>query len=181
LIVIGNGESRQGINISSLTGTKIGCNAVHRDLHVDHLVCVDRGPIQEALAANLTSTTLWTRDNLPETPQGSQRVDQPRHWGSGPYAVLLATTMSEEIHMVGFDLWSNDRLVNNVYKGTNNYSDAGSHAVDPRYWVYQISRIFLANTDKYFIVYNKPNWTLPQSWCLANVIFKTLDKLGNKT
>lgn len=177
MIVIGNGESRQGIDISKLSETKIGCNAIHRDFFVDHLVCVDQGPLKEALAANLTSTTIWHRDNLPETPQGNQRADLPKHWGSGPYAVLLATTMADNVRMIGFDLWSETRLVNNIYKDTNHYANSNSHAVDPRYWVYQISRIFLANPDKYFIVYNKEGWILPESWRLANVVFKTLDKV----
>jgi hypothetical protein len=79
--------------------------------------------------------------------------------------------------MIGFDLWSETRLVNNIYKNTDGYSKSDSHAVDPRYWIYQISRIFLENSDKYFIVYNKDDWALPESWRLANVTFKTLDNL----
>lgn len=177
MIVIGNGESRQGIDISKLSGTKIGCNAIHRDFVVDHLVCVDSATLTEALNSNLTQTQIWSRETLPEPPQGNQRSDQPRHWGSGPYAVLLATTMAKEIKMIGFDLWSETQLVNNIYKDTNGYSNSKSHAVDPRYWVYQISRIFLENSDKYFIVYNKHNWVLPDSWRLANVEFKLLDNL----
>jgi hypothetical protein len=53
LIVIGNGESRQNIDLNEIPGLKIGCNAVHRDFHVDHLVCIDRLPLQEAINSNL--------------------------------------------------------------------------------------------------------------------------------
>lgn len=180
MIVIGNGESRRDIDLNCIKSAKIGCNAIHRDCYVEHLVCVDKKTIEEAYAAGLTDTKIWTRDNLPEPPQGNQRADHPRHWGSGPYALLLATTMSDYIHIIGFDLWSSNRLVNNIYKDTPNYSSANSHAVDPRYWIYQISRIFLTYPDKYFIVYNKADWVLPESWRLANVEFKTLDNLTNK-
>ena len=185
MIVVGNGESRQKVDIGGLYGSKIGCNAVHRDLFVNHLVCIDRRPLTEALAANLNSTTIWTRPEyrvhpcveVPEVPQGNQRPDQPKHWGSGPYAVLIATLFSKEIHMIGFDLYGNGNLINNVYKGTDCYAENTSPAVDPRYWIYQISRVFSANTDKYFIVYNTENWIMPESWCLANVEFKTLDSI----
>lgn len=185
MIVIGNGESRKDINIDKLQGKKIGCNAIHRDFFVDHLVCIDRKPLAEAIESNLTSTTIWTRpeyvvglcQEVPEIPQGNQRADQPRHWGSGPYAVLIAAQLSKEIHIVGFDLYSKTSSVNNIYKGTDCYAEATSHAVDPRYWIYQISRVFLENSDKYFIVYNTLDWLIPESWCLANVELKTLDSI----
>ena len=185
MIVLGNGESRKNIDISKLSGTKIGCNAIHRDFFVEHLVCIDQRTLKESLSANLKLTTIWTRPEyvtsacieVPDVPQGNQRADQPKHWGSGPYAVLIASQLDKEIHMIGFDLYSSTGLVNNMYKDTYGYSNSDSHAVDPRYWVYQISRIFLNNPDKYFIVYNNPNWVLPESWCLANVKFTTLDKL----
>lgn len=178
MIVLGNGESRAGINLDELHDTKIGCNAIHRDFYVDHLVCVDVRTLKEAQASNLTNTTIWSRETLPQVPDGNQRADLPQHWGSGPYAVLLATTMSNDIKLIGFDLYSNNQLVNNIYKNTANYSTADKPAVDPKYWVYQISRIFAANTDKYFRVYNKAGWQLPDSWRLANVEFKTLDTIN---
>ena len=185
MIVIGNGESRQRVDIGRIHGKKIGCNLVFQDLYVEHLVCIDRGPLKEALAANLTDTTVWTRPELlqptcievPSVPQGNQRPDQPKHWGSGPYAVLIAASMSKEIHMIGFDLYGNGDLVNNIYKNQPHYAKANSRAVDPRYWIYQIARVFLANPDKYFIVYNTVDWVMPESWCLANVDFKTLDSI----
>ena len=49
MLVIGNGESRTSIDINKLQGPKIGCNAILRDFKVDHLVCVDRPMLQEAL------------------------------------------------------------------------------------------------------------------------------------
>jgi hypothetical protein len=184
MIVIGNGESRRDIDLSLIEDVKIGCNAVHRDMHVDHIVCVDTKPLKEALAANLQRTTVWTRPEyilnnkaipLPDTLPGNQRPDQARNWGSGPYAVLIAAMLSDNIQMIGFDLYSKDKLINNIYKGTDNYSSIDSHAVDPNYWIYQISRIMQTFNDKYFIVYNKSQWQLPLQWQLDNVSFKTLD------
>lgn len=187
MIALGNGESRRGLDFSFTDSIKIGCNAIHRDMHVNHLVCVDPAPLKEALASNLKNTTIWTREEyvlnhkvntLPNSLPGNQRPDHARHWGSGPYAVLLAASMDNTVHMIGFDLYSNDRLINNLYKDTANYSPSNSHAVDPSYWTYQISRIMQTHSDKYFIVYNIEGWQLPLQWQLDNVVLKTLDTIA---
>ena len=52
MLVIGNGESRKDIDISAFNETKVGCNAIIRDFFVDHLVCVDRRMVKEALTKN---------------------------------------------------------------------------------------------------------------------------------
>ena len=49
MLVIGNGESRKSLDISTLKLPTVGCNAIFRDMKVDHLVCVDRRMIREAL------------------------------------------------------------------------------------------------------------------------------------
>ena len=187
-LVIGNGESRLRINLNSFLDHYItfGCNAVYRNLNVDHLICCDKRMVFEAIPAgvkNIYTRADWSFNlpsvkNLPDLPyQGNTRPDEPFHWGSGPYAVLLATDFSDDIHMVGFDLYSSNGLVNNVYKGSKNYTKEDSRAVDPSYWIHQISKVFELFPDKYFTVYND-NWTIPESWKLNNVSFKTIDMLS---
>jgi len=188
MIVIGNGESRAGITLPH--GKQIiGCNALHRDMEVQHLVCVDRRCVKEALvSANCINTRIYTRSEwkhefndsrvcqVPELPySGALRQDMPFHWGSGGFAILIAALLSNNIEIVGFDLWGNGNQVNNVYKGTTNYSKSDSHSVDPSYWIYQISKIFQCFPDKYFTVYNLADWKMPETWRLANVEFKTID------
>ena len=70
---------------------------------------------------------------LPEIPfRGQERKDQPIHWNSGPYAVLLACmSTAQEIFLFGFDLYGHNGLVNNIYKGSINYKDPTDKAVDP--------------------------------------------------
>lgn len=189
ILAIGNGESRRGIDINILKGIKIGCNAIHRDFDVDHLICVDRRTVKEALE-NPNCRKIYTRPDwmplfkdprvsvVPPLPyQGTERPDDPFQWGSGPYAVLLAAMLSDTVKLLGFDLYGLQGKVNNVYKDTANYDHAEKRAVDPRYWIYQIYKVFLAFPDKYFIVYNVDGWQPPESWHLANVEIKTLDKL----
>ena len=49
MLVIGNGESRTELDIESFNLPTVGCNAVFRDLKVDHLVCCDRRMVREAI------------------------------------------------------------------------------------------------------------------------------------
>ena len=192
MLVIGNGESRTSVNINKLKGTKVGCNAILRDFSVDHLVCVDRPMLLEAVESNYNKhATVYTRANqfaqyrletniriVPDLPYiGDQRPDDPIHWGAGPYAVLLAATLTtDDIHLLGFDLHSVDNRVNNVYKDTANYSLANKGAVDPRYWIYQIGKIFKYFPNTNFVVHND-NFKLPNSWNQSNVSLDTISNL----
>lgn len=190
ILVIGNGESRQGLDLPTLAKNKItvGCNALHRDFVVDHLICCDQRMVNEALI-NPANTKIYTRPDwidkyqkfsrvvrVPELPyRGEARWDQPFHWGSGSYALLKAAELGNDIQLIGFDLYSKDSLVNNVYKDTANYLSKDKPAVDPNYWIHQFSMVFKSFPDKYFTIYNIGNWNMPDSWKLSNVNYKTLD------
>ena len=95
MYVFGNGESRTSINIDKLRYTKIGCNAIMRDYKMDHLICVDRKMVREAITTEYKSN-VYTRENwmdefnavrvrtVPKLPYtGSERWDEPFQWGSG--------------------------------------------------------------------------------------------------
>jgi hypothetical protein len=192
MIIIGNGEIRSSIDISKLGFAKIGCNAIHRDFKVDSLVCVDKRMVSEAVQSKYhKSSTIYTskeqwillrlEENVKPVPDlpytGDKKWDQPRNWGSGPYAVLIgAQSKHETIRLLGFDLYSKDKQVNNIYKNTSNYATTESRAVDPRYWIYQISKVFELYSHKQFIVYNTREWVLPESWKKSNV---TVDSISN--
>ena len=192
MLAIGNGESRTSVNIDKLNYTKIGCNAILRDFSVDHLICVDRPMLLEALESNYNKhATVYTRENqfaryrleenirmVPKLPYtGDQRPDDPIHWGAGPYAVLLAAKLTtDDIHLLGFDLHSVDKHVNSVYKGTANYVQANKHAVDPKYWIYQIGKIFKHYPTTQFVVHND-DFELPKAWKQSNVSLDTISNL----
>ena len=192
MLVIGNGESRASVNINKLNYTKIGCNAILRDFKVDYLVCVDKRMLVEAVNSSYhKNAKVYTRKNLfvqhrleknirmvPNLPYvGSERPDDPIHWGAGPYAVLLAAKMTtDDIHLLGFDLYSADNKVNNIYKDTANYALAHKSAVDPRYWIYQIGKVFECFPDTRFVVHQIDDWQLPKAWKYPNV---TLDNISN--
>ncbi len=193
--VIGNGESRCNINLESYRTEYaiIGCNAIHRDTVVDHLVCCDRRMADEATANPQTKNTkIYVRPDwfhyfrkiqknkninvLPPLPYtGNIKADDPINWGSGGFAILLAASLGfKEIEIVGFDLYPVDKSVNNVYKGTENYSSPDSKPVDPSYWIYQIAQIFKHYPDTNFIIRNFQTWELPEEWQKSNVKFFAL-------
>jgi hypothetical protein len=192
MLVIGNGESRKDIDLDKHIDTKIGCNAIHRDYRVDHLICVDRRMVKEAVEQGANEHALvYTREDwfgnykqykrirtVPVLPYvGSDRWDEPFQWGSGPYAVLLGAKLSKEVKLIGFDLHSKTKTVNNVYKDTSGYDASTKNAVDPRYWIHQIGQVFKWYPKRKFTIYQLDNWQIPQNWKLANVSVDYIDNL----
>ena len=193
MYVFGNGESRTSVNINNLDGPKVGCNAIMRDYNVDYLVCVDKRMVDEAInrEVNLNGTLVYTREDwysryqtirvrkLPKLPyNGTQRADEPFQWGSGPYAVLIGAMYAHEreVSLLGFDLYSTNKQVNNVYKDTPNYDTSDKKAVDPRYWIHQIGMVFECFPKITFTIYQTPKWQLPQAWNYPNV---KVDSISN--
>jgi len=197
-LVLGNGESRSSVNLNSFTyDILIGCNAVHRDISVDYLVCADKRTVKEAFensVKNIYTRKEWAEqfkvNTLPELPyHGTSREDNPKHWGSGTYAVLLATQMADDIKLLGFDLYGISTYrnknsltvreleipqVNNIYKDTKNYAPGDSHAVDFSYWVYQLGKIFECFPNTKFTIIKKSDWKMPDEWQKNNVEFVAL-------
>jgi len=182
--VLGNGQSRKHLKIVN-DYTIFGCNAIHRDLKVDYLICCDKRMVKEAMSCNsfpIYTRARWYKDfqhkdvlPFPDLPyKGKLREDDPFHWGSGPYAVLIAAMYGQDVIMAGFDLYSEDKKVNNIYKNTANYATSDKHAIDPRYWIHQIAMVFQYFPHINFTVLNNDGWTLPNSWYFDNVL---LDKL----
>jgi hypothetical protein len=196
-IVIGNGESRRHLDLNLLKNkyTLIGCNAIHRDVVVDHLICCDRRMVDEAVEnPNTSKTNIYVRGEwfkyfrkikkyknisaVPALPyQGTLKKDLPDHWGSGCYAVLIAASMFDTVKLIGFDLYSKNKKINNIYKGTNNYLEAEAKPVDPSYWTYQLGKIFGYFPNVNFIVFNEGGWQMPQEWKTANISFENIEQL----
>tara|TARA_B100000029_G_scaffold503045_1_gene579329 strand:+ start:1783 stop:2376 length:594 start_codon:yes stop_codon:yes gene_type:complete len=180
MLVIGNGESRKDIDINKYGSIKVGCNAIFRDFYVNHLICCDRRMVTEAQQER-NYGAIYTRPDwrdefklcglVPQLPyKGDTRPDDPWHWGSGPYAVLLGTSIANrfssgnpEISMIGFDLYSETKTVNNIYKGTENYEATESRPIDPSYWIYQIDKVFENFPDTTFYYYNNKPWPTKQT------------------
>ena len=178
--VIGNGQSREGFALNQIKDHTIGCNAVHRDHTCDEYVAVDRRMVDEILRNEANKDkTIYTRedwfDNYKLTQQvkslpilpftGVNKVDQPFHWNSGPYAVLLACLKNpKKIILLGFDLWSKTSFVNNIYKGTANYAGPHDRRVAPDFWIYQLKKIFEHHSTIEFEQRQPEGWRIPDQW-----------------
>jgi len=191
---IGNGESRSNLNINRLYGPTVGCNAIMRDYHVDHLVCVDRRMVEEAIQLKANEHSIvYTREDwinrynqskrirvVPDLPYaGNQRWDEPFQWGSGPYAVLIAAKNAKEgfVNLIGFDLYSKTKTVNNMYKDTPNYDASTKNAVDPRYWIHQIGMVIKYFPKLEFNIFQESNWNSPKEWIYPHVKVDNINKL----
>lgn len=175
--VIGNGQSRKNFVLDSIQDYTIGCNAVYRDYKCDELVAVDMRMVNEILTNN-NHLPVYTRQDwvdhysdlrvrfLPDLPfNGELKADQPFHWNSGPYSILLAALKNPiEIHLIGFDLWSKNDRVNNVYKDTANYAKSSTSNIDPSLWIYQLEKLFRHYPQIQFIQHQETNWQIPPSW-----------------
>jgi hypothetical protein len=200
VLVVGNGESRSNIDLKKFQNKVpiVGCNAIHRDISVDHLICCDHRMVLESLEnPNNSKSLIYIRDEwyhtyrkllkyknikpLPPIPdQTKNRADQSRNWGSGTYAHLIASMLdADNIYMLGFDLYGNRHLVNNIYKDTNNYARKNTKSVDPTYWIYQSAKIFNHYYHKKYYIINHDHWDIPDLWKLPNVIHYSIEKFNN--
>jgi hypothetical protein len=173
VLVIGNGESRCGIDLTQLKKQYVtfGCNAVHRDAVVDYLICYDKRTADEAFSNPSTQNTIiYRRDSLPPLPDN----EQSSTWGSGSYAVFLAAYLGyTDISLLGFDLYPINDQINNIYKGSKNYES--SKPVDPSYWVDNLSKIFQWYPTVEFTIINNKDWNFPKEWKYSNVKLLTLN------
>ena len=195
--VIGNGESRLAIDLDPLKkiGLTIGCNALYRDFNADILSCCDQRMVVEAQSR--FKNPIYTRPEwnqktnctaYPDLPyKGNNREDDPWHWNSGPHAINIATKSSRAgwmgqrsnlIFLLGFDLQTSDK-VNNVYKGTKNYGEIDSKPVDPKYWHYQLAKLFEHNPKCSFVWVVPNHFKTPDTWTHENFFREPIKNFAN--
>ena len=197
--VIGNGESRLKLDLNELKpiGLTVGCNALYRDFNCDILSCCDQRMVQEA--KEVYKNPIYTRSNwsqstncvaYPDLPyRGEKREDDPWHWNSGPHAINIACKSSRAgwmgqranlIFLIGFDLTTDKQTkVNNVYKDTENYSSSDSKPVDPKYWHYQIAKMFESYPKCSFVWVTPNSIKTPDMWTHENFFREPLVNFQN--
>jgi hypothetical protein len=67
--------------------------------------------------------------------------------------------------------------INNVYKDSHGYNRSSDRAVDPRYWIHQLSKIFEINVKMQFQLYVPDNFIKPKDWNHTNLAYQSLTKL----
>ena len=98
----------------------------------------------------------WVRDddkvhNIKDV-QGGQDLG----WAAGPTAIWLAIKNEEpqQVYLLGHDLNSNTNNINNLYKGTPNYSPINHKPTPSVNWIVQLQALMNENPD---IVFYKVN------------------------
>lgn len=143
--VLGNGVSRQGIDLDRLRchGKIYGCNALYKDFEPDVLVATDR-PIAEHIQRldYARRCKFYTRYPIPDL--GALRIPE-KYWSysSGPVAVALAALdRHATIYLLGFDMGpTQQQKFNNVYAGAEFYKAAGAHPTYTGNWKKQIAQV----------------------------------------
>lgn len=81
IFIIGNGLSRKDIDLSTLDGLTIGCNAIYRDFTPDLLCAIDAGVISEILTSGYDGPCAFTQDSWNLLPaQAYEEVVTSSKW-----------------------------------------------------------------------------------------------------
>lgn len=141
--VLGNGQSRSGINLAGLPGPIYGCNRLYQDWEATVLVATDREMAQEIQDSGYARHhRFYTR--RPAAGTGAQRVPQ-RYFGfsSGPIAMALACDDHyRRLYLLGFDMGPTAQgLFNNVYADQPLYRASHSQPTFTGNWQRQIMTV----------------------------------------
>ena len=154
--VLGNGESRKGIQIEDLKqhGTIFACNGVYRTDTPDFLIAVDPKMIHEIAESDYPiKHQVWSNFNA-QYNKNQKILDhikwlQPSlGWSSGPTALRMACDKGfKEIYILGFDYQghtdakkSNRHKFNNLFKDTRNYKRGTDDSTFYGNWMNQTKR-----------------------------------------
>ena len=167
--VLGNGESRKGIQIEDLKkhGKVYACNAVFRTDRPDFLIAVDPKMVLEIGETDyILNNEVWTNFNV-QYQKNQKLLNHAKWfkpslgWSSGPTALRLACDRKhKQIYILGFDYKGHNtadakkshRLeFNNLYKDTRNYKKSKDEATFYGNWMSQTKRCLQDFKDIEFI------------------------------
>jgi len=176
--VLGNGESRKGIDINDLKerGTVFACNGVYRTHQPDWLIAVDPKMILEIAETDYVEhNKVYSNFNV-QYNKHQKLLDHVTWakpslgWSSGPTALRLACDKQfKEIYILGFDYQGhNDGTnksrfkFNNVFKDTRNYKKSQDEATFYGNWMNQTKRVLDDYKDVKFYRVIPKGWFTPK-------------------
>jgi len=133
-IIIGNGKSREEINLESLVGQGaiFGCNALYRDFDgYDYLVAIDERMINEITVTEkrITGQTIF--------PPEQERYEETtgRRNNAGMVAMREAIKQGHTmLYCLGFDfILEGQDSISNVYKDSKNYEPHTQSNIEDNY------------------------------------------------
>ena len=176
--VLGNGESRKGIEINDLKekGTVFACNGVFRTHQPHFLIAVDPKMMLEISETDyVVHNKVYSNYNAQYTKHQKlldhvQWFKPSLGWSSGPTALRLACDQGfKEIYILGFDYQGlsegnkNNRFrVNNVFKDTRNYKKGNEQATFFGNWMNQTKKCLQDFKDVQFHRVIPTGWYQPK-------------------
>ena len=172
--VLGNGESRKGIDIDDLKqkGTVFACNGVYRTHRPDFLIAVDPKMLLEIAESDyMVHNKVYSNFNVqynkvPKILDHCQWFKPSLGWSSGPTALRLACDRGfKDIYILGFDYQGHSESknkqrfrFNNIFKDTRNYKKSNDEATFYGNWMNQTKRCLQDFKDVKF------HRVIPQGW-----------------
>lgn len=125
VVVIGNGPSRERVNLEKIPFPTIGCNALYRDFEPNLLIAADVGIQKEILESGYRGPLLLRKrvDKIeyPERPNITFFEERVKSSGLKGIEVALQEWRASRVYLIGFDFNEGG----NVYAGTRNYNRSG--------------------------------------------------------
>lgn len=173
--VLGNGESRKGIDINDLKekGTVFACNAVYRTHRPHFLIAVDPKMMLEiAETEYMIHNKVWSNFNAQY--QKHQRIMDHCNWfkpslgwSSGPTALRMACERGfKQVYILGFDYQGHKEgqrfKLNNMFGDTRNYKRRKDEATFYGNWMNQTKRCLQDFKDVTFHRVIPKDWFKPK-------------------
>tara|TARA_Y100000592_G_scaffold33006_1_gene52454 strand:- start:83 stop:718 length:636 start_codon:yes stop_codon:yes gene_type:complete len=176
--VLGNGESRRGIDIDDLKekGTVFACNGVYRTHRPHYLIAVDPKMINEIAETDyMIHNKVWSNYNA-HYGKNKKILDHVNWfkpslgWSSGPTALRFALEQGfKEIYILGFDYQGHAQSgknqghrFNNIFKDTRNYKKSNEMATFHGNWLNQTKRCVQDFPDVKFHRVIPTGWFIPK-------------------
>ena len=176
--VLGNGESRRGIDIDDLKekGTVFACNGVYRTHRPHYLIAVDPKMINEIAETDyMIHNKVWSNYNA-HYGENQKILDHVNWfkpslgWSSGPTALRFALEQGfKEIYILGFDYQGHAQSgknqghrFNNIFKDTRNYKKSNEMATFHGNWLNQTKRCVQDFPDVKFHRVIPTGWFIPK-------------------
>ena len=172
--VLGNGESRKGIDINDLKekGTVYACNAVYRTHQPHWLVAVDPKMMLEIAETDYVVHNKVYSNYNNQYEKHQKLLDHVTWskpslgWSSGPTALKLACDHGfKDIYILGFDYQghredskNNRYKLNNMFGDTRNYKKRNDEATFYGNWMNQTKRCLEDYKDVQF------HRVIPKGW-----------------
>ena len=186
-IIIGNGRSRENIELQSLVGqgTIFGCNALYRSFDGwDYLVAIDDEMIAEI---QTTEKMLPGKLLIPiedERWESAEYSQHRRRSNAGMNAMLEAIRRDSDIlYCLGFDfLLKGDQSTSNVFEGTSNYGPNRRANLADNYWRLKYLDWFCCQHQevKFIFVFPNPEEIVNFGFTSKNIFMMSSEKFLSK-